>query len=74
MFQRQTLQRKQKKALMELSLDTLQKANLVASSIAETAEAFLGLVKSLTPEDIQAFAKALGQATEEIKEGGKLHE
>ena len=74
MFQRQTLQRKQKKALMELSLDTLQKANLIASSIAGMAETFLELVKSLTPEDIQAFAKALGQATEEIKEGGKLHE
>ena len=69
MFQKQTLQRKQKKALMELSLDTLQKANLIASSIAGTAEAFLGLVKSLTPEDIQVFAKVLEQAAGEKGEG-----
>lgn len=78
MFQKSLCYRKQKKALLELSLDTLQKVNAISASLNETAAAFCGLAKALTPEDARTFATALGQAagerTAERAEGGGAHE
>ena len=78
MFQKLLLYRKQKKALLAMSLDTLQKVNAIAASLSDMAETFCGLAKTLTPEDARSFVKALGQAAGETmpaeKEGGGLHE